>query len=425
MSKVICDVCGTAYAETATQCPICGCAKPENARTVSSDVSAEGGSANSYTYVKGGRFSKANVRKRNKAAEAQRQTQQDLDIQETEQGNTNRGLIVAIILLSLAIVAVIAYIFVNFLGFGDGKPTEPATTTTADTAEVQHTTTEDTAAIGIVCTDLTLSEDSIEFDEVGEVRLINAVATPANTTDSFVYVSSDPSVAAVSDEGRVTAVGPGEAVITVTCGLAEAECAVVCNIETEPTTEETTAETTEAATVPEADGDWTLRKSDITFSTKDASYELYKGDVSKSLVTFSSDDETIAVFENGKVTAVGPGTTKVHAEYNGEKESCIIRCSFKSDDTDRTEPTDDSTAVDPTTLKISHEDVTLGIGKSFTLLLRDSAGNAVDVVWTASKAGVCEIEGDKITGGAEGTVTVSCSYAGTTFKCIVRVNKNA
>ena len=25
MSKIICDICGTSYPETATQCPICGC----------------------------------------------------------------------------------------------------------------------------------------------------------------------------------------------------------------------------------------------------------------------------------------------------------------------------------------------------------------------------------------------------------------
>lgn len=420
MSKVICDVCGTAYPETATQCPICGCAKPENARTVSSDASAETGGVNSYTYVKGGRFSKANVRKRNKAAAAaQKEEQQVLNIQEPEQGSSNRGLIIAIILLALAILAVIAYIFVNFLGVGGGdKPTDPADTTTT---AIQQTTTEDTTPISIVCTDLTLSTDTIELDAVGDAWLINAIPTPKDTTDQIVYVTSDSSVATVTEEGRVTAVGPGEAVITITCGEAEAECTVVCNIEIEPTTEETT----EATTAPETDGDWDLRKTDITFSAKDASYELYRGDVSKSLITFTSDDEEVAVFENGEVIAVGPGTTKVHAEYNGEKKSCIIRCAFKAEETDSEAPTDGATAVDPTTLKLSHEDVTLGIGKSFVLRLRDSAGNVANVTWTVSKNGVCEIEGNKITGEAEGTVTVSCTYKGTTYKCIVRVNKNA
>ena len=27
MSKIICDICGTAYPDTAAECPVCGCAK--------------------------------------------------------------------------------------------------------------------------------------------------------------------------------------------------------------------------------------------------------------------------------------------------------------------------------------------------------------------------------------------------------------
>ena len=68
MSKIICDVCGTSYPETATQCPICGCVRPTDAVTVNTEsASAEVLPKNTYTYVKGGRFSKANVKKRNSA----------------------------------------------------------------------------------------------------------------------------------------------------------------------------------------------------------------------------------------------------------------------------------------------------------------------------------------------------------------------
>jgi hypothetical protein len=72
-----------------------------------------------------------------------------------------------------------------------------------------------------------------------------------------------------------------------------------------------------------------LNRSDITFPNKDDSWVLYSGTIAKNLVTFSSDNESIATFVDGKVVAVGSGTTKVHAEYNGEKVSCIIRCVFQ------------------------------------------------------------------------------------------------
>ena len=66
MNKIICDVCGTAYQESATQCPICGCVRTTDLDDIILDNPVEGGSR-TYTHVKGGRFSKANVKKRNRA----------------------------------------------------------------------------------------------------------------------------------------------------------------------------------------------------------------------------------------------------------------------------------------------------------------------------------------------------------------------
>lgn len=330
MSKVICDVCGTAYPETATQCPICGCAKPENARIASSDASAEAGSVSSYTYVKGGRFSKANVRKRNKAAAAaQKEERQQLDMQEPEQENSNRGLIIAIILLALAIVAVVAYIFVNFLGFGGDKPTEPAGTTTASTTDVQQTTTEDTSAVSIVCTDLTLSTSTIELDAVGDAWLINAIPTPSNTTDSFTYVTSDPAVATVTDEGRVTAVGPGEAVITVTCGEAEAECTVVCNIETEPTTEPTTEPETTANYNMHIDGRNVANrkyKNEVTLAPgKSFQLTLVDADTEQAVsIDWISADPDVCTVEGSTVTGVAKGNTKITVTIGDTTYECIV-----------------------------------------------------------------------------------------------------
>ena len=65
MSKIICDICGTSYPETASQCPICGCVRPGDFQRVSDESKNEGNNASGYTYVKGGRFSKTNVKKRN------------------------------------------------------------------------------------------------------------------------------------------------------------------------------------------------------------------------------------------------------------------------------------------------------------------------------------------------------------------------
>lgn len=440
MSKVICDVCGTAYPETASQCPICGCAKPEDARPVSSDASTDAGSVNTYTYVKGGRFSKSNVRKRNKLAAQQREP--DPDVQEPEQTGSNNGLIIAIVMLALAIVAVIGYILVNFFGWGSsGKPTEPAQTTTVATTQEQ--TTEDTSAIGIVCTGLSLATDTVELTAIDDAWLLNPIPTPEDTTDPMTYVSSDTSVATVNDEGRVTAVGAGEAVITVACGEASVTCTVICNIETEPTTEETTEATTEPTTAPVVDGNWRLNREDFTLSAKGATWELYRGDVSKNLITFSSDDETVATFENGVVTAVGPGHTTVRAKYGDKELSCKVHCAFKADPTEPTEEETTEPTVEETTeatepvlsgtysihingtdvaVRKYKNEVTLAPGKTFQLTLVDTQSDkTVDVDWVSGNEKVCTVEGSTVTGVAKGNTTITVTFDGKTYECIIHV----
>lgn len=62
MSKIFCDVCGTSYPDTSDQCPICGNLKSNNGTGGEGTFNAM---SNGYAYVKGGRFSHANVRKRN------------------------------------------------------------------------------------------------------------------------------------------------------------------------------------------------------------------------------------------------------------------------------------------------------------------------------------------------------------------------
>ena len=42
MSKIICDICGTSYPETAKQCPICGCVRPGDVQRVTNEVKSDG-----------------------------------------------------------------------------------------------------------------------------------------------------------------------------------------------------------------------------------------------------------------------------------------------------------------------------------------------------------------------------------------------
>lgn len=333
MSKIICEICGTAYSETSTQCPICGYVRSAEAAAVAAPETAEENSG-SYTYVKGGRFSKSNVKKRNRAnqkpenAKSAGAAAAANRVRETQPKKKKKNvgfIIVSIILLLLVLAFVLFLVYKLFLpALPEVTPEEPSSS--------QQTDPEETV---ISCTGITLDATEVTLTEIGAARMIYATPAPADTTDTLDFKSSDESVVTVTDTGKIVAVGPGEASVTVTCGDIQVSCSVICQIETEsddPTeesTEEPTDETTEETEEPTISlDDFKAKKTDITFFNVGEKFTLYSGDIDVSLITWTSDNESVATIENGVVKAVGKGTTKVHGEINGVVITCIVRCSF-------------------------------------------------------------------------------------------------
>lgn len=438
MSKVICDVCGTTYPDTAAQCPICNSAKSSVDNTA---AGSKGDSSANYAYVKGGRFSKKNVKKRSKTTAQHRSSRQAPSQDEP----SNTGLVIVVLLLLLAIVAVVIYIGVHFFGpSGDDSSTKESTngqTVNQTQEQTQPQTTENTR---IPCEALQLSNQIIELAEAGETWTLVVAVTPVDTTDSVSFASSDESVVTVSSNGVITAVGGGEATIIVSCGDIAAGCKVTCSFEDPTDPDETTQPTDPSETVTTGEFNFTWNTvyvddkgvGDVSMSNQGKTWTAYKSSLSidPSQITWTSDDESVCTVVNGVVTAVGHGTTKIHATYNGVTYDCIIRCPFaETASTTATEQTEGSEATEGTeateatetgtteSCTINKTDVTIKVGESFTLTLKDSSGNVLDVEWASSGDSVT-ISGNTITGAASGTVTVSVTYGGATYSCIVRVN---
>lgn len=335
MSKIICDVCGTSYQETATQCPICGCVRSGEPVTVSGDTNdVQVSPVISYTHVRGGRFSKANVKKRNNgvpvySSEAAPQPEKKKERAKGEKKKSKASdkiLIAVVIVLLLAITAVVIYIAHSFLGMN--KPANGADGTTAPVAQTTETTlpTEQTemTEIKIPCEGIELSDTVAEFENQGDVLYLEVIATPDNQTEEILFTSDDVTVAAVDAAGRIEAVGSGQTVIYVTCGEYEASCRVVCTFQPETTEPEETT----SPSVPDVTysmDTFKFNREDFTIGTTHAPWTLYNGDIPVELIEWKSDDESVATFENGIVTAVGAGVTTVSATYNGVTIECIVR----------------------------------------------------------------------------------------------------
>ena len=330
-------------------------------------------------------------------------------------------MIIVVVALLLAIAAVLVYIGVRFIFPGDNdKPTDPPAQTTT-----QPSVTETTAPQNIPCTELKLSSSTIELPEADTVWLLSAEPKPANTTDKITFQSSNEKVVTVSDTGTITAVGGGEAVITVTCGDVTAECKVKCNFDaiTEPTTQPT-----EPPVEVPAGFVLKLNRKDFTLSKEGESWTLYKetDGVKASDITWTTADPKVATVEDGKVVGVNYGDTTITATIGDQTASCIVRIRFRATNTGDNEGSEGGETTAPA-VKISHTDVTLQIGETFMLTLTNAEGAKIQVEWTASEEGFVTIDGSRITGQACGendkvkTITVSTTYEEQTYSCIVRV----
>ena len=323
MSKIICDVCGTRYPDSSNQCPICGCINSKAGNEpVQQHFQEEMPDMPQRPAVKGGRFSKSNVRKRNQnkpvydepetrtkpvvkkeKAKAKPQVEEeifDLEDEFEEETNKKGGFInVLLVLVIIALLAVSAYIFLqyfmpNFFGKDPVLPNNDPTT--VQTTE-ESTLPEVTDPPVIRCTQLVLDVTDITLYQVGEVLDLGIQALPEGTTDEIMYISSNEAVATVDAKGQVTAVGEGSVVVSAFCGTQHLEINIVCDFDATPSTaggnESAGSSTVEATETPTEAGE----KKTVTSKTLNVRAEA---NAKSTLVTTYKKGDVITIYEQKK-----------------------------------------------------------------------------------------------------------------------------
>lgn len=79
-------------------------------------------------------------------------------------------------------------------------------------------------------------------------------------------------------------------------------------------------------------GELLLSVSQITFSLVGESEDIYTGSADRAQITWESADESIALFENGVLTATGVGSTTVSARIGDQKIECRVGCLASTQD---------------------------------------------------------------------------------------------
>ena len=413
MSKVICDVCGTSFPETATHCPICGCAKAPTAQAVSADeaqIPQERSTSN--TYAKGGRFAKDNVKRNSRSRSSTGRFSGERN-RKNEPQESNKGLIAVVIVLLLAIVMVVVYIGVNVFFTDPGGNSDKGDN--QSTGSYQQGGDSDIGQ-SVPCTAVKLNSKMVELKSENEQYLLAVQKEPENTTDTVTYTSSDPAIVTVDENGLIVPVGYGQATITVTCGTVSEECTVVSTVGEPP-----------VSSVPESQGPAlpdgfvlkliTYKDSGEITIAGDATSVLYKETmgIKASDITWTTSDPSIATVEDGKVTGVGKGYCNITATIGDQTATCKVICS--------------SNAAPPSDYKLSHVDVTISVGETFNLSLKNKESGATvqGIEWQVSQEGIVSIDGNKITGQsvAWSGVNVFVEYEGVKYSCRIIVKPAA
>ena len=317
MEKIICDVCGTSYSDTATQCPICGCAKPESGKTVSAgEPKSESGK---YTAVKGGRFASRNVKKRlETTGRATPPKESEEEPTSQEKRGTSLAMVISVIALILAVCAAVVFIYVRF--FED--PDAVISTDPVDTEPIVQTTTEPTTETTvppyIACTGIELDSHNATLEEAGANWLLHVKVLPENTEDELHFESKDPSIATVSEDGKITAVSAGRTSIVITCGDITAEFEVNCQFP---------VETTVPPTTEPLHKNVRISHQDVTIAVAE-SFDLVLRDGNGDImdVTWKASIDGVVKIEGNKITGVQGGEkVDVTCTFEGVDYICIVR----------------------------------------------------------------------------------------------------
>ena len=147
-------------------------------------------------------------------------------------------------------------------------------------------------------TGITLEVEDLELT-VGDSETIGVTITPSNVTyPDITWTSSDAAVATVATDGTVTAVAPGTAIITATCGSVSATCKVTV--------------------LPIVATSITITPNPVSLvegTTVQLNAEVYPADVTDKTVTWSSSNTEVATVDAaGLVTGVSTGKATVTAK---------------------------------------------------------------------------------------------------------------
>ena len=245
----------------------------------------------------------------------------------------------------------------------------------------------------IAVTSVTLDKTTLGLVE-GDQAVLTATVSPDNATEPAVtWTTSNASFATVED-GMVTAVKAGTAVITAKAGDKSAKCTVTVTAAFVPVTSVTLNKTTLEMT----EGD----EATLTATVK-------PDNATDKTVTWTSSDATVATVMDGKVKALKAGSVTITATAGEKSATCAITVKAK--------------VIPVTSITLDKTTLSLTAGDEATLIATVKPDNATDktVTWTSSDPSVATVADGKVHAVKLGIAVITAKAGDKTATCTVTV----
>lgn len=248
--------------------------------------------------------------------------------------------------------------------------------------------------VGVALQSISLNKSELSLNK-GAEETLTVQYTPVDTdADKTVeWSSSATSVATVDQQGKVTAVGKGTAVITAKVGDKTATCNVEVNIPLESIAlDETKIELQYGQS----------QKLNVIYNPEDTTDD-------KTVIWTSSNNEFATVSTDGTVNTTGIGTATITARVGDKTATCEVTVL----------------PVPLNSISIKEQNIELDKGATKDLTILYNPENTTDdktVTWETDKPEVATVENGKITAIGAGTATITAKVGEKTATTVVTVN---
>lgn len=243
-----------------------------------------------------------------------------------------------------------------------------------------------------------LNKELITSLPVGSEQTLVATVKPEDAAVSVIWSSDNEKVAVVNDEGVVTGVAPGTAVITAKADDAVATCKVTVTA-VKPTKIELSSRTLELTVGSE-------HALEVKITPENA--------VADDITWYTTDDK-VATVKDGLVKAVAKGDATITVKCNGGELAAV--CQVKV--------TEENIVIKPTAVEVAPETLALKVGEKGTLTVTFTPSNAevTDLVWETSDNTVATVADGEVTAlkAGEALITAKCNNGELSSSCKVTV----